>query len=63
VLPPVPGYFPVMASFPGFPVRKFPVISPVMLGRDVSKYLIQKRYLRQARRFLRPIRFFAGILL
>ena len=61
VLPPVPGYFPVMWIFPGFRVRKYPVISPEMRGLGVSKYLIKKCYLRQVRRFLGPIRFFAGI--
>jgi hypothetical protein len=57
---PVPGYFPVRSIFPGFPGRKYPVISPAMRGLCVSKYLIQKRYLRQVWRFLGPIRFFRG---
>ena len=60
VLPPVPGYFPVMWIFPGFPVRKFAVIAPGMRGWDVPKCLIEKYYLRQSRRSLGQIRFFRG---
>jgi hypothetical protein len=59
-LPPVPGYFPDKLIFPGFPIRKFAVISPAMRGRDVPKYLIQKRYPRQDWRLLGPIGFFRG---
>ena len=60
VPPPVPGYFPDMAIFPGFPDRKFPVISPAMSGLGASKYLIRQRYLQQTPRFAGPIRVFRG---
>jgi len=45
VLPPVPGYFPVMRIFPGLRDRKYPVTSLEMRGLDVRKRLIEKRYL------------------
>jgi len=49
-----------MAIFPGFPDRKFPVISPAMSGLGASKYLIRQRYLQQTPRFAGPIRVFRG---
>ena len=49
----VPGYFPDMAIFPGFPGRKFPVISPAMRGLGASKYLIRQRYLQHDPAFCR----------
>ena len=52
VLPPVPGY----VDFSRFSGPKIPGYFSHMRGLSVSKYLIQKRYLRRARRLLRPIR-------
>jgi hypothetical protein len=50
-----------MAIFPGFPGRKFPVISPAMSGLSASMYLIRQRYLQQTPRLPDQSGFFAGI--